>query len=252
MFSDMRGFTEMSEHMEPTQLQALLNRVFSRLTQTIRAHRGTIDKYMGDCVMAFWGAPVETTEHAHLAVTAALEMATAVQALNAANTTTAPISMGIGLHTGVMCVGDMGSDIRRSYTVVGDAVNLGSRLEGLSAIYGVTIVASAATRAQAPAFVWQELDTVRVKGKDTAVTIYTPLGLAADMTAAQQNAATLWASFLQTYRAQDWTAAEQQLVTMQASGVNYFLCGLYAGRIALMRARGFDPAWDGSTHFDTK
>ena len=252
MFSDMRGFTEMSEHMEPTQLQALLNRVFSRLTQTIRAHRGTIDKYMGDCVMAFWGAPVETTEHAHLAVTAALEMATAVQTLNAANTTTAPISMGIGLHTGVMCVGDMGSDIRRSYTVVGDAVNLGSRLEGLSAIYGVTIVASAATRAQAPAFVWQELDTVRVKGKDTAVTIFTPLGWAADTTAAQQNAVALWAAFLQTYRAQDWTAAEQQLVTMQASGVNYFLCGLYAGRIALMRARGFDPAWDGSTHFDTK
>lgn len=264
MFCDMRGFTQISEQMEPTQLQGLLNRVFSRLTQTISAHRGTIDKYMGDCVMAFWGAPVETTEHAHLAVKAALEMAAAVQSLNAADAAAAgpqtsagalpatPISMGIGVHTGVMCVGDMGSDIRRSYTVIGDAVNLGSRLEGLSAIYGVTIVASEATRALAPAFVWQELDTVRVKGKDAAVTIFTPLGAAADITAAQQNALALWATFLKTYRAQDWDAAERQLVTMQASDVNYFLCGLYSRRIALMRASGFDPAWDGSTHFDTK
>ena len=264
MFCDMRGFTQMSEHMEPIQLQGLLNGVFSRLTQTISANRGTIDKYMGDCVMAFWGAPVETPEHAHLAVQAALEMAAAVQAMNTANAVNAApklaghtppptaISMGIGLHTGVMCVGDMGSDIRRSYTVVGDAVNLGARLEGLSAIYGVSIVASEATRAQAPDFVWQELDTVRVKGKDTAVTIFTPLGRAADITAAQQNALALWAPFLRAYRAQDWDTAEQQLATMLASNVNYFLCGLYSGRIASWRARGFDPAWDGSTHFDTK
>ncbi len=118
--------------MEPTRLQALLNSVFSRLTDLIRGNRGTIDKYMGDCVMAFWGAPVDTPDHAALAVKTALEMSNAVRKINrrAPRPGLPEIGIGIGLNTGTMCVGDMGSDIRRSYTVIGDAVNLGSRLEG--------------------------------------------------------------------------------------------------------------------------
>lgn len=267
LFCDMRGFTQVAEAMEPTQLQGLLNGVFSRLTEIIRAHRGTIDKYMGDCVMAFWGAPVATAEHAHRAVHAALEMAAAVQTLNrqypmpgapgapgAAGSAVVPepISMGIGLSTGVMCVGDMGSDIRRSYTVIGDAVNLGARLEGLSSTYGVTIVASAATRAMAPAFAWLELDTVRVKGKGTAVTIWTPLGLADQIGRSQQRVLALWPRFLAAYRAQDWHGARDKLAEIQREGVHYFLCGLYAERIASMASRPVDPAWDGTTHFDTK
>ena len=245
MFCDMRGFTRISEQMEPTQLQTLLNGVFSRLTAIIRAHRGTIDKYMGDCVMAFWGAPVETPDHAHLAVKAALEMARALQGMPA------QISMGIGLSTGVMRVGDMGSDIRRSYTVIGDAVNLGSRLEGLCATYGVAIVASGATRNAAPAYLWQELDTVRVKGKDAPLAIYTPLGLASSVGLVQKQALDQWNDFLSAYRAQDWVAAEQKLVHMRSQGVNYFLCVLYADRVALMRSHLHNRAWDGSTHLET-
>ena len=190
MFCDMRGFTAMSERMEPVQLQALLNEIFTRLTQVIRQQRGTIDKYMGDCVMAFWGAPVATPEHATLAVRAALGMAHSVHALNAEHRARGlpEIGIGIGLNTGPMCVGDMGSDIRRSYTVIGDAVNLGSRLEGLCKVYGVEIVASESTRAQAQGFAWQELDRVRVKGKEQAVAIYRPVGEAGTLDADQHNA----------------------------------------------------------------
>ena len=130
MFCDMRGFAKMSETMEPTQLQALLNSVFSRLTDLICSNLGTIDKYMGDCVMAFWGAPVETPDHASLAVKTSLEMALAVRKLNEEHRGKGlpEIGIGTGLNTGNMRVGDMGSGIRRSHTVVGDAVNLGSRL----------------------------------------------------------------------------------------------------------------------------
>ncbi len=128
MFCDMRGFTNLSEKMEPTALQGLLNHLFSRLTEIIQANRGTTDKYMGDCVMAFWGAPVDTPNHAHLAVKAAMEMCIAVRKINDEHRAQGipEIGVGIGLNTGMMCVGNMGSDIRRSYTVIGDAVNLGA------------------------------------------------------------------------------------------------------------------------------
>ena len=156
MFCDMRGFTKMSETMEPVQLQELLNAVFNRLTDIIRSHRGTIDKYMGDCVMAFWGAPVDTPDHGRLGVTTALDMAAAVRRINEEHRDKGmpEIGVGIGLNTGMMCVGDMGSDVRRSYTVIGDAVNLGSRLEGLSKAYGVDIVVSESTRRIATQFAW--------------------------------------------------------------------------------------------------
>ena len=180
MFCDMRGFTSLSETMEPRQVQALLNTVHSRLTDVIRAHRGTIDKYMGDAVMAFWGAPVSMPDHARLAVEASLGIVEAVRALNRERAAAGLplLSIGIGLSTGLMSVGDMGSNVRRTYTVVGDAVNLASRLEGLSATYGVDIVASSTTREQAPDFAWEELGTVQVKGRLQPVTIHTVKGRA--------------------------------------------------------------------------
>jgi len=259
MFCDMRGFTRMSEHMDPAQLQAMLNDIFSRLTSIIRAQRGTIDKYMGDCVMAFWGAPLHTGQHARLAVQAALEMVAAIEALNAEHRAQPPgavghepLSIGIGLSTGLMCVGDMGSDVRRSYTVLGDAVNLGARLEGLSKTYGATIVASDATRQQAAtAFGWLELDKVRVQGRSGAVHIFTPLN-PDDATALEGAASGTWPQFLAAYRRQDWDTAEALLAQAQAAGVYYFLCHLYAQRIASLRKASPDAAWDGSTHFDTK
>lgn len=257
MFCDMRGFTNLSETMEPTQLQGLLNAVFSRLTDVIRQNRGTIDKYMGDCVMAFWGAPVPTNEHASLAVKTALEMTRAVQQLNAEHRAAGlpEIGIGIGLNTGWMCVGDMGSHLRRSYTVIGDAVNLGSRLEGLSKTYGCDIVASQYTRDGAPDFVWQELDKVRVKGKEHAVSIFSPLEeLSAHADSSHVSSAELaaWALALQAYREQQWTPCDLQLSKLQGLNAQKFLYRLYAERVLLMHSLPFDPNWDGATNFQTK
>ncbi|MGE0498251.1 MAG: CHASE2 domain-containing protein [Ramlibacter sp.] len=254
MFCDMRGFTKMSEQMEPTQLQELLNGVFSRLTDLIRANRGTIDKYMGDCVMAFWGAPVDTPSHAHLAVKTAMEMANAVRKLNEEHRAKGipEIGIGIGLNTGPMCVGDMGSDIRRSYTVIGDSVNLGSRLEGLSKTYGVDIVVSEATRKLAPDFAWQELDRVRVKGKEQAVAIFWPLAPADRVEKAHTDELKTWATVLKAYRSQDWDQADVQLLNLQRMNAKKYLYELYAQRVASMRLLPFDPEWDGATNFETK
>jgi adenylate cyclase len=254
MFCDMRGFTKMSEQMEPLQLQALLTGVFSRLTSLIRANRGTIDKYMGDCVMAFWGAPVESPEHAHLAVKSAMEMANAVRDINHEHRAQGlpEIGIGIGLNTGTMCVGDMGSNIRRSYTVIGDAVNLGSRLEGLSKAYGVDIVVSESTRKLAPDFAWQELDRVRVKGKEQAVAIFWPLAPAERLSTEAGNELKTWANFIKTYRAQNWDQADVLLLNLMRMNAKKYLYQLYSERVASMRLLPFDPEWDGATNFETK
>jgi adenylate cyclase len=220
----------------------------------IRANRGTIDKYMGDCVMAFWGAPVETSEHARLAVKSAMEMANAVRDINREHREKGlpEIGIGIGLNTGTMCVGDMGSNIRRSYTVIGDSVNLGSRLEGLSKAYGVDIVVSDSTRHLSTEFAWQELDRVRVKGKEQAVAIYWPV---APLDRLKEDAASelkIWANFLKTYRAQNWDQADVLLLNLMRMNPKKYLYQLYSERVASMRLLPFDSEWDGATNFDTK
>lgn len=254
MFCDMRGFTKLSEKMEPTALQALLNDVFNRLTDIISANRGTIDKYMGDCVMAFWGAPVEQADHAALACKTALEMAQAMIAINQEHVAKGlpEVGVGIGLNTGLMCVGDMGSDVRRAYTVIGDAVNLGSRLEGLTRVYNVDIVVSEQTRKSVPELTWQELDRVRVKGKAQAVTIYTPIDTHDTTAATIQSELKLWSSFLKSYRAQDWEQAELQLFNLQRLNENKYLYKLFVERVALMQRAPKDPDWDGAINFDSK
>ena len=254
MFCDMRGFTKMSETMEPTRLQELLNSVFNRLTDIIRVNRGTIDKYMGDCVMAFWGAPVDTPDHAYLATRSAMEMAHAVRRINEEHRAQGipEIGIGIGLNTGTMCVGDMGSDVRRAYTVIGDAVNLGSRLEGLSKVYGVDIVVSETTRKLAPEFAWQELDRVRVKGKAQAVAIFWPVAPADRLEKAAQDELKTWAAFLKAYRSQDWDQCDVMMLNLQRMNAKKYLYELYSERVASMRLLPFDPGWDGATNFETK
>jgi|CXWL01.1.fsa_nt_gi adenylate cyclase len=254
MFCDMRGFTKLSENLEPTQLQELLNSVFSRLTEVIQRNRGTIDKYMGDCVMAFWGAPVETSEHPYLAVKTAMEIAQTVRELNHEHRTKGlpEIVVGVGVNTGTMCVGNMGSDIRRAYTVIGDAVNLGSRLEGLSKVYGVDAVISESTRKQVPQFAWIELDKVRVKGKDQAVSIYCPIALAEALTAEQSQENKTWTAFLKAYRAQDWEQSDMLMLNLLRMNAKKYLYQLYSERVASMRLLPFDPKWDGATNFETK
>lgn len=254
LFCDLKGFTTLSESMEPGEVQALLNTVFSRLSQVIRTHRGTIDKYMGDAVMAFWGAPLEAPDHARHAVDAALDMVLEIAQLNRelAQQGRPAIGVGIGLSTGPMCVGDMGSDVRRSYTVVGDAVNLGARLEALSRVYGVDVLASETTREAATHVAWQEIDRVRVKGRAASVTVFTPLGPDKTVTPAMSAELAQWRQFLLHWRARDWDACDVHLLNLQRQNAKKVLYRLYAQRVALLRTSPPGPDWDGSTSYDSK
>ena len=256
MFCDLRGFTSLSETMEPLALQALLNDVLSRLTHVIRAHQGTIDKYMGDCVMAFWGAPVAQPDHARLAVDAAVAMTATMRQFNAERAAygAPPVSVGIGLNTGVMSVGNMGSDLRRAYTVIGDAVNLAARLESLSRVYEVDIVASQATvdHAAAGQHLWQELDRVRVKGKHQATTIHTVRAAPGQASAALQAELALWQAALPLWRAGSFEEFRTKVNKLQQANANFFLYRLYAARVASQLQTPPGPGWDGTTDFDAK
>jgi adenylate cyclase len=251
----MKGFTHLSETLTPEQLQHMLNRVFSRLTEVIRAHRGTIDKYMGDCVMAFWGAPVRSQDHATQAVSAARAMLEVLRQINADNATHGlpAIGLGIGINTGPMLVGDMGSDIRRSYTVIGDTVNLASRLESLTRVYGVDIVVGELTRKQAQGMAWQEVDKVTVKGKDEVATIFTPLGQTAETDkVALQDELSVWSRVLKAYRSQDWDACELQLMNLKRLYPQNGLYDFYAKRVTSFRQQPPAAGWDGVTRFGSK
>jgi adenylate cyclase len=191
LFCDLRGFTPMAEHLAPERLREVLNLYFSRMSEIIHAHGGTLDKYIGDAVMAFWGAPQADPAHAAHAVQAARAMTAAVGPLNetlAARGLPA-LAPCIGLATGVVCVGDLGSSLRRSYTAVGDGVNLAARIEGLTRNWGVPLLVADATRAAAgelPGCAWVEVDEVAVKGRSQRVTLFVPLAVPG--AAAEENA----------------------------------------------------------------
>jgi adenylate cyclase len=180
LFSDIRGFTSFSEKMAPEEVVHFLNQYFERMQAIIFRHHGTLDKLIGDAVMCFWGAPLETKEHAVRGVVTALEMIQAVDELRGVLVLPggAKFDIGIGVNSGQMVFGNMGSSSRMSYTVMGDNVNLGSRLESLNKYYGTRIIISDSTYEEVKQMVYcRELDTIQVKGKSHAVTIYEPMGM---------------------------------------------------------------------------
>jgi adenylate cyclase len=175
MFSDLRGFTTFSESLDPETLVHLLNEYLTIMSDVVFKYEGTIDKYMGDAIMAFWGAPQQQPDHATLAGKAALEMVAALEDLNARWVAEGrpPLAMGIGINTGIMKVGNMGSNSRFDYTVLGDSVNLASRLEGLNKEYGTTLIVSRATLDETGGiFHARFLDLVAVKGKKEPVEVF--------------------------------------------------------------------------------
>ena len=256
MFCDLNSFTSLSEALPPAELQALLHAVLERLSGVIARHHGTIDKYMGDCVMAFWGAPVASTQHARQAVEAALDIRAAMRDFNAERVAAGhgALAVGIGLSTGPMAVGNMGTALRRAYTVIGDAVNLASRLEGLAAGYGVDVVASQVTMEQAGehAFAWQELDRVRVRGRQQAEQIYTVRAPAAAATPALQAELALWQQALAQWRGRQFEACRQTLQALIAQHPERALYGLYARRVAQLLQRAPASDWDSLTVYERK
>lgn len=254
LFSDVRNFTTISEGMLPKELTKLMNEYMTPMTYVIQKHRGTIDKYIGDAIMAFWGAPLRDDEHARNAVLAALEMQATIGKLRPQFIEKGwpEIRIGVGVNTGVMRVGNMGSEFRMAYTVMGDAVNLGSRLEGITKQYGVEIIVGEKTRRTISDILFRELDRVRVKGKDKPVIIYEPIGLEAQIDETVKEELVLFNVALNLYRDMSWDAAEQQLLELQKTYADKYIYQLYLERICYLRKEPPSPGWDGVFKFTTK
>ena len=255
LFSDVRGFTTISESLKPKDLAQLMNGFLSPFSQVIYEQRGTIDKYMGDCIMAFWGAPVKDEDHARHGVEAAFAMLKALEKINADFKSKGwpEINIGVGLNSGKVSVGNMGSKIRLAYTGMGDAVNLASRLEGITKEYGARIVIGEATQAQIPDLISRELDKVRVKGKDVAVTIFEPIGFESEVSPEKRALVQEFGSALALYRQQKWGEAKTAFdLLLKKDPQGQTLYQLYLDRIETLRENPPPMPWDGAYTFKTK
>jgi adenylate cyclase len=254
LFSDVRGFTTISEGLDPKELTLLMNEFLTPLSRIVYKHRGTIDKYMGDCIMAFWGAPLPDATHARNAILAGIEMQAALAALQPhfKERGWPEIHVGVGINSGRVSVGNMGSEVRVAYTVMGDEVNLASRLEGITKQYGVGIVVGENTRKAVTDFIYRELDHVRVKGKDKPIAIYEPIGLASEVGKEMQDEIKLFHEVRRLYRSQDWDQAELQLMNLQRMSPDTALYKIYAERVGYFRNNPPDADWDGVFVFQTK
>jgi len=254
LFTDVRNFTTLSEGMSANELTLMMNDYLTEMTRIIQKYRGTVDKYIGDAVMAFWGAPIRQPDHAHLAVLAAAEMIEATAGLRDRFRERGwpELHIGGGINSGVMNVGNMGSEFRVAYTVMGDVVNLASRLEGLTKFYGVPLVVGEGVLDQVPGMVFRELDRVRVKGRALPVTIYELVGehdeVAAPMLAELE--AYRWA--LGYYRARDWPAAHAAFLALSRHAPEVQLYVFYLERVEHMVDAPPDAEWDGVFEHKTK
>jgi len=247
LFADIRNFTSISEGMEPAELKDMLNRYFTPMTKIIFDNRGTIDKYIGDLVMAFWGAPLDDPDHAKNALMGAMEMLEETQNLKAKFTAMGypDIEIGIGLNSGEMNVGNMGSEYRRSYTVLGDNVNLGSRIEGLTKFYGAKLLVGENTYYLCQdEFEFCPVDKVLVKGKEEPVTLYEPLGKKDDIDPETLFEMESYQEALEAYYQGYWEDAHRQFFILSKLNPDRGLYKVYAERTS---GEHEPPAegWDG-------
>jgi adenylate cyclase len=251
LFCDVRDFTALSENLSPRDLSAMLNAYLTPMTEIIHAHHGTVDKYVGDAIMAFWGAPIDNPNHARDAVLAALAMQRRVSSLaEEFNKRGWPkLAIGVGINSGAMNVGDMGSEFRKAYTVLGDAVNLASRLEGLTKEYGVSVIIGEDARAAVPEIRCREIDRVRVKGRANPVTIFEPLPEAEESIAGELAA---WEKALLQYRERRFADAAASLAALASAHPATRLYAYFAQRCAMYAAARPPADWDGATNFATK
>jgi adenylate cyclase len=267
MFSDVRGFTTISESYknDPQGLTTLMNRFLTPLTNAILARKGTIDKYMGDAIMAFWNAPIEDAEHQINACEAAVDMLERIDGLNSEREREAqerghnyiPLNVGVGLNTGTCVVGNMGSDLRFDYSVLGDSVNLASRLEGQSKEYGFPIIVGSKTAlAVKDRFAILELDFIMVKGKKEPEVIYAIAGREDTAQSGRfQRLRNLTIEMLACYRSRDWDGAlaaiERGRRTDDANSLE-LLYNLYEARILGYLKNPPPEDWNGAFALLTK
>ncbi|WP_164017221.1 adenylate/guanylate cyclase domain-containing protein [Pyxidicoccus trucidator] len=254
LFSDIRGFTSLSEQLSPEQLVTFINQYLTPMTGVVFTHGGTLDKYIGDAIMSFWGAPVDQPDHALRACRAALDFLDTLQALKVRWRAAGlpEVDIGVGINTGPMNVGHMGTESRFNYTVMGDAVNLASRLEGLNKEYGTRILISEGTYLQVKDHVVaRRLGSVRVKGKQEPVAIHElrGLGLPTDTDA---EAIRLFEEGLARFTARDWDAAEPLFGRVLSLWRDDVPARRYQEAIAAFRLRPPDPDWDGVFTATTK
>jgi adenylate cyclase len=247
-FSDIRGFTTISEKLKPEVLSELLNEYLGAMTDVVFKHQGVLDKYIGDAVMAFWGAPIHAPDHALRCSRAAMDMLDELAALRERwKPRDLPlIEIGVGVNTGEAVVGNFGSAQRFSYTAMGDDVNLASRLEGLNKQFGTTALLSDATRRAVDAeFVCREIDRVRVKGKAEAVAIHELLCRRTDARAeGELRRAAAWESALGAYRARDFETAMARLEALLSDRPDDRAVPIFLARCRVLRAEPPGPVWD--------
>lgn len=249
LFSDIRSFTNMSETLSASDLKNLLNRYFTPMTEIIFEQQGTIDKYVGDMIMAFWGAPLDDPQHEKHAVMAALLMQRKQAELRDVfhESGLPPIYTGIGINTGQMNVGDMGSSYRRAYTVLGDAVNLGSRLESITKFYGADILVSESTYvAVQEDFIWREVDYMQVKGKKEPIRVYEPLALRDEADEILMRHVQRYQLAREAYLGRHWEEAHSLFSAVAAEAVSFRkLCEIYKERIKNYRLEKLPDDWCG-------
>ena len=258
LFSDIRGFTNISENMPPETLVDFLNGYLSEMTQIVLQHGGTVDKYMGDAIMAFYGAPLEQAGHAVHACRTAVDMMVRLKELQAGWEAHGlpPMDIGIGINTGDMNVGNMGSRERFDYTIMGDNVNLASRLESINKFYGTNIVISeftynACRECREHSWIVRELDTVRVKGKNEPVTIYELMGYGS-LYEHKQALADLFGQGLAAYKQRQWPQASDLFEHTLQQYPNDKPSQLYSERCTEYAQEPPPDDWDGAFVMTTK
>lgn len=262
LFCDIRGFSRLSEQMGPQDIIRFLIAFLTPMTDLLLARRATIDKYIGDAILAFWNAPLDDPEQHENAARAALEMIERLNRLNEKmpgrdeSAWPGQVDIGIGLNTGPCCVGNMGSAQRLSYSLIGDTVNLASRIEGLTKAYGVRILMGEGLARRLTEFATVEVDRVRVVGRDEPATIHALLG---DEALARSPAFAAFAAgharMLAAYRSRRWDRAEEELAANEAAAAGFGLASLYAryrSSIAAFRSKPPGEDWDGVTVAETK
>jgi adenylate cyclase len=256
LFCDVRNFTTISERLSAAELTRFINELLTPLSEIVLKHRGTIDKYIGDAIMAFWNAPLDEPDHAIQACRSAIEIAQRMEELNrrwneranAENRQHQVVRVGIGINTGKCCVGNLGSLQRFDYSAIGDEVNIASRFEGLAKVYGLTAIAGARTVEESTAFPALEIDRVRVKGRAKPTTIYTFRALLDGEGGRMERLVPQHARFLEAYRNQQWDTAEAAITACRDAGVkpldHYY--SVFTSRIEAYRKAPPPKDWDGA------